>query len=394
MSKALPQSTALRADAVLNLPVKARKVSVDVFRGLTVAFMILVNTAGDGSVSYPQLRHSAWNGCTLTDLVFPTFLFLMGVSMAFTTSSSWTSGGTRLRLWKASRRSAILILIGLILNALPFFHLGTLRYCGVMQRIGVTYWLAFVTILVVDSFGLIVLCGSLLTAYWGLMTLVPIPGYGRTGLSLGVLNPMGNLATALDRLVFAQQHLYHHGFYDPEGLLSTLPAVASVLLGIFAGRLLRQQGTYAPLIRLATIGTGLTLFGLAWSVVFPLNKRMWTSSYVLLAAGIDFLLLALLSWRLDKPVQQDDRRQRWLLSPWLAFGSNALAAYVLSEALSIAIDTVPVGAEMSLQRWSFLLIPTWAGSPALRSLEWSLVFTLACLIPIFALYRKKILIKL
>ena len=387
-----PATPADHPSAASSLPVKARKVSVDVLRGVTVAFMILVNTAGDGRASYAQLRHSAWNGCTLTDLVFPTFLFLMGVSMTFTTSSSHTPKEARSRFLKATRRSATLILIGLVLNALPFFHLTTLRYCGVMQRIGITYWLAFVAILLFDSFGLMALCAVLLLGYWGLMTLVPVPGFNGNGLALGILNPMGNLASAFDRLVLPRQHLYHQSFYDPEGLLSTLPALASVLLGLFAGKLLRQQKPHSHLVRMAVTGASLTLIGLAWSPFFPVNKRMWTSSYVLLAAGIDFLLLALLSFYLDKPTQPND--QRPLLTPWLAFGSNALAAYVFSEVLAIAIGAIPISGGVSLQHYSFLLIPLWAGSPALRSLEWSLAFTFVCFLPVFALYRKKILIKL
>jgi predicted acyltransferase len=369
-------------------------VSIDVLRGITVAFMILVNTAGDGNASYMQLRHSVWNGCTFTDLVFPTFLFLMGVSMAF--SSKHAGAPMHTRLLKATRRSAILILIGLALNALPFFDLGTLRYCGVMQRIGLTYWLAALLITILDTRALAAVCALLAAGYWALMTLVPVPGYGKSGLELGILNPQANLASALDRLIIPQAHLYHHSFYDPEGLLSTLPALVSVLFGVLAGRLLREQEITERFAAIAGCGVALAAAGLAWSTVFPFNKRMWTSSYMLWAAGIDLLLLAFFSWWLDKPTQPGHAmsKRRNLLTPWLAFGSNALAAYVLSEVLSVCIDTISVGNGLSLQRWSWLLVPAWMGSPALRSLLWSISFTAICYLPIYMLYRKHILIKL
>jgi predicted acyltransferase len=370
-------------------------VSIDVLRGLTVAFMILVNTAGDGSASYAQLRHSVWNGCTLTDLVFPTFLFLMGVSMAFSQSSaSRATVSTVTRFAKAARRSAVLILIGLFLNALPYFSLGTMRYCGVMQRIGLTYFLAALLLLVTETPGLIAVCALLLAGYWALMTLVPVPGYGKTGLELGILDPAGNLASAMDRLAIPKEHLYRHGFYDPEGLLSTLPALASVLLGVLAGRMLRRTELASRLILIAVCGVTMAAVGLAWNMAFPINKRMWTSSYVLWVAGIDFLLLALLSWYLDRPERNTGGDQRRLLTPWLAFGSNALAAYVLSEVLTAVIGNVHVNAGVTLQRWTYQLLPAWLGSPSLRSLEWSIAFTAVCYLPIYLLYRRRILIKL
>jgi predicted acyltransferase len=374
---------------------KARRLSIDALRGLTVAFMILVNTAGDGRVSYTQLRHSVWNGCTLTDLVFPTFLFLMGVSMAFSLSpASRTAASNVGRFVRAARRSLVLILIGLVLNALPFFALGTLRYCGVMQRIGLTYLLAAVLLLVTEAPGLLILCALILGSYWALMTLVPVPGYGRTGLELGVLNPVGNLASALDRMAIPKDHLYRHGFYDPEGLLTTLPALASVLLGVLAGRMLRRQENASHLGWFAGCGAALAAVGLIWNTVFPINKRMWTSSYVMWVAGVDFLLLALFSWYLDRPGRTTVSWKRRLLAPCLAFGSNALAAYVLSEVLATVISAIRVDGGLTLQRWTFQLLPEWLGAPPLRSLEWSIAFTAICYLPIYLLYRRRILIKL
>jgi predicted acyltransferase len=370
-------------------------ISIDVLRGLTVAFMILVNTAGDGSSSYAQLRHSTWNGCTFTDLVFPTFLFLMGVSMAISQSPNGPRPApAAVRLAKATRRSVMLICIGLFLNMLPFFNLWTMRYCGVMQRIGVTYWLAAVSLLLLDWTGVTILCALTLLGYWALMTLVPVPGFGKIGLELGVLNPVGNLASALDRIVIPPAHIYHHTFFDPEGLLSTLPALCSVLLGVIAWWFLQKRELRFRLALMAGSGLTIAALGLAWNTVFPINKRLWTSSYVLWAAGIDLLVLSVLSWYLDGSRDSARGRLHRSFTPWLAFGSNALAAYILSEVLGSVIDGIHVAGGMTLQRWSYLQIPDWAGSPALRSLEWSLAFTAACYVPIHLLYRKRILIKL
>jgi predicted acyltransferase len=373
--------------------IRPRMISIDVFRGVTVAFMILVNTAGDGSASYAQLQHSTWNGCTVTDLVFPTFLFLMGVSMAISQSQGGRTP-VAVRLTKSTRRSLILVLIGLFLNMMPSFNLGTLRYCGVMQRIGITYWLAAFSLLLLGWPSVTILCGVILIGYWALMTLVPVPGYGKTGLELGVLNPVANLASTLDRMVIPPAHLYRHTFFDPEGLLSTLPALCSVLLGVVAWWFLQKRTPRSRLALMAGCGVVLAVLGLAWNTVFPINKRLWTSSYVLLVGGIDLVLLALLTWSLDDPENSPSGGGRPWLTPWLAFGSNALAAYVLSEVLASAIVGVHLRGGMTLQQWSYLQIPNWAGSPALRSLEWSLAFTAACYVPIHSLYRKRILIKL
>lgn len=369
-----------------------RWVSLDLLRGATVAFMILVNTAGDGKVSFAQLRHSVWNGCTLTDLVFPLFLFWMGLAMAISFAGRHARQlSNSVIVLQAARRAATIFALGLLLNALPFFHLGTLRYCGVMQRIGLCYFLAALLLLFCDARKLAVAVVALLLGYWALMTLVPVPGYGgQNGLALGVLNPEANLASALDRIVIPESHRYHRGAYDPEGLLSTLPALATVLCGSLAGFWLRhKQGNGLRYMALA--GVAVMMIGLLWSLVFPLNKRMWTSSYVLWTAGIGLLVLAFAKGFFDgtRP-----RAVRPWGTPLLAFGSNALVAYLLSELLSILIDTVPAPGYANLQRWSYALIPAWIAPDPLRSLLWSILFTGLCWLPVYALYRKRIFIKL
>jgi predicted acyltransferase len=369
-----------------------RWVSLDLLRGATVALMILVNTAGDGSVSFAQLRHSAWNGCTLTDVVFPLFLFWMGLAMAISFASRHArqiSSGAIVR--QAARRAATIVALGLLLNALPFFHLTTLRYCGVMQRIGLCYFLAAVLLLFLDARKLVATVAVLLLGYWALLTLVPVPGYdGQNGLALGVLNPETNLASALDRIAIPVLHRYHHTFYDPEGLLSTLPALATVLCGALAGLWLRRKQGHG-LKAMGLAGAAAVALALLWNLALPINKRMWTSSYVLLTAGIALILLALTKWWFD-----GDRPRSPLPfgTPLLAFGSNALVAYMLSEVVSILIGTILFPGFANLQQWSYALIPAWTAPAPVRSLLWSILFTSLCYLPIHVLYRKKIFIKL
>ena len=209
--------------------------SLDVLRGLTVALMILVNNAGDGSVSYAQLRHSAWNGCTLTDVVFPLFLFIVGASITLSFGARLDRGVPRRTiLLQVGKRSLLIFAIGLILNALPYFHLSDLRYYGVMQRIALCYALASVIFLAGRLVASAVTCVAALAGYWWLLLHVPVPGIGLPGVSVGILDRYGNLTAWLDRTLIPSAHLYHQGFYDPEGLLSTLPALATTLFGVLA----------------------------------------------------------------------------------------------------------------------------------------------------------------
>ena len=369
-----------------------RLASLDVMRGLTVAFMILVNTAGDGAVSYPQLRHSAWSGCTLTDLVFPAFLFIMGVSMALSFRGRLAKGTPPGRIaLQVLKRAALMVGLGLLLNALPEFHLGTLRYMGVLQRIGICYLICGLLLLYLRNWMIVALTFATTSGYWLLMTQVAVPGFGVPGVDMPLLDPHGNLASYVDRMLIPQAHLYHQGFYDPEGILSTMPGVATVLLGALTAMWIRRIDIPAArrLISLALTALGMIGLGLIWGHSFPINKRLWTSSYVLFAAGISMLLLAILIAGIDE--------RGWLkkgLTPWLIFGTNALTAYVFSELLAILIGNIPVAGAGTLQRYLYLCLPLWLGPAPLRSLIWSMLFVGACSLPVWYLYRRKIFIKL
>jgi predicted acyltransferase len=374
-------------------------VSLDVLRGLTVALMILVNNAGDGSVSYPQLRHSVWNGCTLTDIVFPTFLFIVGGSIALAFSSRLARGTPRgTILWQVAKRSALIFLIGLLLNALPFFNLTTLRYYGVLQRIALCYALASFVFLLVPAARRGAACAlvasSALVGYWLLLTRLPVPHLGTPGVDIPLLDPYADLASWLDRLLVPSAHLYHRGIYDPEGLLGTLPALATTLAGTLAVLWLRT-GHPAANKSLALLGCGALAIaaGLAWNESFPMNKRLWTSSYVLYTAGIAAVLLALLYWLIDGDGSRAGKLKRGL-TPALVFGTNALAAYILSEVLAIVLGVIPVSPTRNLQQWLYALLPTGLGPPPTVSVVYSILFVGVCFLPTLVLYRRRIFLKL
>jgi len=370
---------------------RERLLSLDVLRGLTVALMILVNNAGDGRVSYAQLRHSAWNGCTLTDLVFPNFLFIVGASIVLSFRSRLERGVSReSMLLQALKRSLLIFALGLLLNALPFFHLSDLRYYGVLQRISLCYLLASAVYLAGGVAASVAAFAIALAGYWWLMTQVPMPEYGLPGVGIALLDRTGNLASLLDRMLVPPAHLYHQGVYDPEGLLSTLPAVGTTLLGVMAAEWLatsRTAGRKAAIL----LASGIVLAGcgLGWAHTFPLNKRLWTSSYVLFAGGLSMALLAVLYWALDGPP-----KLRHGLTPWLVLGTNALSAYVLSEVLAIALSAIRLPGGLNLQQFLYRLLPRWLGPPPLVSMIYSLLFVVACTLPAFELYRRRIYLKL
>lgn len=389
-----------------------RFLAIDVLRGLTIAFMILVNNNGNERVAFWALKHARWNGFTPTDLVFPTFLLLVGTSIVLSTESRLSRGASRMSLFAHTvRRSVILFLLGLVVNSFPFFRLTTMRYYGVLPRIAVCYLIVSTLYLLIrtrddespagravmwDKVALLVVC---LVSYFLLIRFVPVPGFGMPGRDVPLLDPDANLTAWLDRRIFSAQHLYE-GTRDPEGLLSTLPALGTTLIGVLAGLFLRtNRSDRQKSMWLAGAGVSGLLLGLLWNPLFPINKKMWTSSYVLFAAGWSLLLMALFWYLLQ--VRSPQRAEpgapvsapRWTM-PLMVFGTNAITAYVVSELLSEGLGHVMLRPNVSTLHWVYLHLASIFRWPPLGSLAYSLFYVLVCWLIVLPLYRKKIFIKI
>src|ERR1022692_3202184 len=307
----------------------ARLVSLDVFRGATIAAMILVNNPGN-TASYWPLRHAKWNGWTPTDLIFPFFLFIVGVSLVLSFQSRLRRGdSTRSLVWHTVKRSLTIFALGLLLNGLPSFQLAAWRIPGVLQRIAIAYFAAAMITLYCKTYARALWIGTLLVGYWMVMRYAPVPGYGVPVRDIPFLDPNANLAAYLDRKLM-MGHLYH-GTRDPEGLLSNLPAIATTLCGVLTGTWLGSNYSRARKITgMIVMGAAALIAGEVWNVWFPINKNLWSSSYVLFTAGCALLCRAFCYWITD--IRQ---YRGWWSTPLLIFGMNAIVAYVLSELLSL-----------------------------------------------------------
>jgi len=367
----------------------SRLLSLDLFRGVTIAGMILVNNPGDELMTYWPLQHAQWNGWTPTDLVFPFFLFIVGVAVAFSFSSRLQRGESRQRLvghvlW----RGLVLFTVGIFLNGFPnHYHLSSWRVYGVLQRIAICYVITGILALWSNRRGWIVAAAGCLVGYWILMRYVPVPGFGVPTHDIPLLDPDRNLAAWLDRKLLAG-HLYEVT-RDPEGVISTIPAIATSLLGLLTGDWLRSARSAKSKV------LGMVLFGLIGIVAgqifnrwFPINKKLWTSSYVLLTAGLALLCLALCYWVVDI--------KQWKGS-WsrffLVFGMNAIAAYVFAEMISHCLARFSPGDGMTWQEVVYQHLFEPLASPLNASLLYAITYVLMCWVAMWALHRKGIFLK-
>ena len=363
--------------------------SLDVFRGITIAGMILVNNPGNGKTVYAPLRHASWNGWTPTDLIFPFFLFIVGVALAFSLSRKLENGESTFSIIaKIFRRSIVLFLLGIFLNVFPVFHLSpsSLRVPGVLQRIAICYFVSALLFLKLKAKPLALIAFAILAGYALLMLLVPVPGYGS-----GNLTPDGNLAAYLDRVILRGTHLYR-GTWDPEGFLSTFPAIATTLFGIFAGLCLRSSsGWKKKIIWLLSAGMAGVLLGEVISLWFPINKNIWTSSYVLFTGGLGTLFLAFCFYLCDVLNWRD-----WAI-PFVIFGTNPIAVYFLSAIVAKILLKITVSSAQgatSLYSWIYgNLFAPWAGTYN-GSLFFALAYVLFWLGIMTVFYKNKIFIKI
>lgn len=348
--------------------------------------MILVNNPGDWKYVYAPLRHAEWHGWTLTDLVFPFFLFIVGVSLSFSLSRRMAQGAERPSLYfKIMKRSLILFALGIFLALIPRFDLATLRIPGVLQRIALCYLFSSLLFLKTGTKSRIVISVSFLALYWLIIKLVPVPGYGA-----GTLDYQGNLCAYIDTKLLAG-HLLKPDF-DPEGILSTLPAISTALLGTLFGDWLRSsRKKFVKTFGLFVGGIVLALSGLLLHPYFPINKQLWTSTFVLFTAGAALLLLGVCYG-----LMEGLKLRKWA-TLFLVYGTNAIFVYVGSSLMAKLISITKVsgrGDALSLKTYihGHLLAP-WAG-PYLGSLIYPLLLLLLWLGIMYPLYKRKIFIKI
>ena len=338
-----------------------RLVSVDTFRGATVAAMLLVTNPGTWSAIYPPLRHAEWHGWTPTDLIFPFFLFVVGI----------TTDLSRKEPLKIVRRGLLIVLLGLLVNGFPYFRLDTLRWSGVLQRIGVVYMAAALLARFCSRRVLFGVAAAILLGYWAILAQGPLQP------------PEATIAARIDRAVLGPDHIWKAArTWDPEGPLSTMPAVATALFGVLAAPWVRERN-----VKMLTFaGAAGIAAGWAWGLLFPINKNIWTSSYVLFTAGWAAVILAACIWIVDL------RGVRGWTKPFVIFGVNPLVAFVGSGMMARLLGIIRVDGA-PLQAWSYRTFFGPFFEPKVASLLWALAFVGIWLAILAILYRRKIVLR-
>ncbi len=373
-----------------------RLLSLDFFRGATVAAMILVNNPGDWRNIYGPLKHADWHGATPTDLIFPFFLFIVGVSIAYAMGSKKADPALHKgMIVKAFKRSCILFGLGLFLALYPqiFFDpvltLQNLRIPGVLQRIALVFFIATVIFLKNSEKNIFRIFIGLLAFYWIMMTFVPVPGVGFANLEKET-----NLGAWMDRSILTEAHLWKSAkTWDPEGLFSTIPAISTGLFGILVGLYLRRKNV-DPATKIAwlfSVGALAVFAGLVWDLQFPINKQLWTSSFVLYAGGLATIILALSYWLID--IQRYTR----FTTPAVVYGVNAITVYFLSGCLNRTLNLIkmqmPDGTEKGFQIWLYDSFYATTFSPINASLLWGVTQIAFWFVVLYIMYKKKIFIK-
>ena len=368
-----------------------RILALDTFRGATIALMIIVNNPGTWAYVYGPFRHAQWHGCTLTDLVFPFFLFIVGISMSFS-FDKYDLCKTGPLFNKVIFRTISIFVLGLIINAFPFIRQdwdwSSFRILGVLQRIALAYFIAAFIIIRSNIKGLVQISFTILVGYWFLLY---INGY-INGVDPYSLN--SNLVLAIDKIILGESHLYGGtGIqFDPEGLLSTLPSSITVIIGFLVGTMIKTAKDHKENCRrMYILGSLMIIIGWIWGIFFPINKQLWTSSYVLYTAGIGTVLLSSMIWIIDVL-----EYKKWTF-PFIVFGSNSIFIFALSgiwAKILLKIKFILYGKEISGYSYLYQTVFLPLAGDINGSLLFALFHVLAYWIILFWMYRKKIFIKL
>lgn len=369
-----------------------RFITLDIFRGMTICFMIIVNSPGSGAVQWAPLDHAAWFGFTPTDLVFPSFLFAVGNALSFS-KKKFESNSTF--LGKIFKRTVIIFLLGYLMYWFPFFHrahgtwafnpIGSTRIMGVLQRIALCYFFGSLIVHYCSKRISVLISVILLLGYWLFLQF-----FGESGQEYSML---GNAGTRLDILILGNAHLYHdHGgpiAFDPEGLLSTMTGIVNVIAGFLAGAYIQRKGrNYESVAKLLMAGAVLIFIALFWGQFFPIAKKLWTSSFVLLTIGLDLVIIGVLIYIIEL------KKIKWGSNFFLVFGRNSLAIYLLSELLLVCIQLIWVSPDVTFYDWvnESVYQPLFPG--AFGTLVFAVSYMLVCWLVGYVMDRKKIYIKI
>jgi predicted acyltransferase len=363
----------------------ARLLSLDAFRGAIMALMVLVNTPG-GRNSYGPLNHSEWNGWTITDLVFPSFLWIVGVAITLSLGNRIAAGVPKSRLFlQVLRRACVIFALGVISYAPPDFNLSTQRLLGVLQRIAICYLIASAIYLTTRWRMQAVWIVALLASYWLIMMLVPAPSYGAGDLAVG-----HNIANYVDGIVLGAHNYRHTKNWDPEGLISTLPSIATALLGVMAGHILKLKRDLSERTTwLYLAGSILIALGLICDIWLPINKKLWTSSFSLFMAGLDFVIFAGFVWLID------GRGYQRYVRPLVIMGMNAIAVYLASEFVEEALSLIHPGGKgsPSIHAWIYQTVFAPLASPRNASLAYAICYVLLMYAIAYGMYKKRWFLK-
>ncbi len=369
---------------------RGRMISLDAFRGLTIALMILVNSPGDSGTVYKPLSHMDWNGWTFADAVFPSFLFIVGVSivLSFAKQEQIPLSDERFML-RVLRRTIILFALGLFVNTFPTFYLSAIRIPGVLQRIAICYFVASLIVLKAGLRGCILWLIGLLTSYWLMMVFIPVPGIGT-----GALEPGQNFAAWVDwHLLKGHMWSYYDGQWDPEGIVSTIPAIATTIFGVLTGQWLKSSSSdKKKAAGMACAGLALIIAGQILNRWLPINKSLWTSTFSIFMAGLALVCLAFFQWFVDIAKQS-----RWA-KPFIILGLNPIAIYVLSIVLDTTFRSMGLalsngnGANCPFYLFGFLCLPV--AKPEIASLFYASSILICMFLTAWILWRKRVFIKI
>lgn len=370
-----------------------RFITLDIFRGMTICFMIIVNSPGSGAVQWAPLDHAAWFGFTPTDLVFPSFLFAVGNALSFSKKKFESDAAFLAKIFK---RAVIIFLIGYLLYWFPLFHrvdsggwafnpIGHTRILGVLQRIALCYLIGSLIVHYCSKKTAVIISVILLVGYQLLLLLFGVSGQEYT--------IMGNAGNLLDVFVFGKDHLYNgHGksvVFDPEGLLSTLPSIVNVIAGYLTGAYIQRKGrNFESIAYLLMFGAGLIAVALFWGQFFPIAKKLWTSPFALLTIGLDLVIIGILIYLTEL------RKIKWGTNFFLVFGRNSLAIYLLSELLLICMDLIWVSPDESLYEWVNTVFFQQVFPGAFGTLVFAVCFMLICWLIGYVMDKRKIYIKI